>query len=49
MRRFDILKHLQDDFKCIEILEDVENFTGSDIVRLNNFNAAVCGADLNRF
>lgn len=49
MRRFAVLKDVQEHYDCIEILEAVENFMGPDIVRLNNFNLEVNGSDHSRF
>jgi hypothetical protein len=48
-RRFMILKNVQTSFKCVELLEDVENFTTPDLVRLNNFNTKLCGDEVPRF
>jgi hypothetical protein len=49
MRRFEVVQEWEEEFTCVEVLEQVENWVTADIVRLNNFNATICGDDLNRF
>lgn len=41
MRRFEILREVQDEFTCIEILEDVPNWKSGDIRRLQDFKRDV--------
>ena len=41
MRRFDILKDTQEEFKCLEVTEDVATWTGKDITRFQNWKTQV--------
>ena len=41
MRRFDILKDKQEEFKCLEVTEDVATWTSKDITRFQNWKTQV--------
>ena len=43
MRRFEILKDTQAEFDCVEITEEVENWTSQDITRFQNFKTKLNG------
>lgn len=43
MRRFEILRDHREEFECVEILEDVPNWTTADIDRLQAFKRALYG------
>lgn len=49
MRRFEILKNIQAEFKAVEVLEDVATWTGKDIDRLQAFKKMIYGDKINKF
>lgn len=49
MRRFEILKDRQDEFKCVEVLEDVRFWERDDIKRLQAFKRELYGDSIDAF
>lgn len=41
MRRFAILRNTQEEFKCLEVTEDVATWIGKDITRFQNWKTQV--------
>lgn len=41
MRRFEILKKIQGEFKCLEVTEDVAGWISADITRFQNWKTGI--------